>query len=159
MSHSLTSTAVPSVSLTPRDALLKFVIDAGVAIWQQHEADQQEKRDEIGKFYDSIKWSEWDSINPRSPADAKSAASSRIPARSAGHGPETDIGASKPVAKHRSDVADTSLMTSAEECSDLDMPSIRRVPKQSIRASSCCWVQALFFEVTAEKTDQRCSTS
>ena len=43
------------------------------------------------------------------------------------------------------------------------LPSIRRVPKENlskrIRASSCCRVQALFFEVTAEKTDQLCSTS
>src|SRR5260370_19938091 len=42
------------------------------------------------------------------------------------------------------------------------LPSIRRAPKENlskcIRASPCC-VQALFFEVTAEKADQRCSTS
>ena len=43
------------------------------------------------------------------------------------------------------------------------LPSIRRAPKENlskcIRASSCCRVQALFFEVTAEKADQLCSTS
>src|SRR6266702_455790 len=43
------------------------------------------------------------------------------------------------------------------------LPSMRRVPKENlskcIRASSCRCVQALFFEVTARKADQRCSTS
>jgi len=42
------------------------------------------------------------------------------------------------------------------------LPSIRRAPKENlskcIRASPCCF-QALFFEVMAEKADQRCSIS
>ena len=50
----------------------------------------------------------------------------------------------------------------ATSCSYV-LPSIQRVPKENlskcIRASSCCRVQALFFEVTAEKADQLCSTS
>src|SRR6266851_4458662 len=54
-----------------------------------------------------------------------------VPEAAASYGPKWAMVLNEPVSKHGSEVADRLVMTSAEQCSDLDQETARRRPWQS----------------------------